>query len=71
MTPRERELLRAMGNCYNVCHEDFKSTVHMVASGRGLSDEEVIAALRSAREKYGETEEYRNLRSRFPEDFPV
>ena len=71
MTPRERELLQGMGNCYEACHADFEDTVRMVGSGRDLSPEEVKTMLTRLKEKYGQDEEYKALRSRLPEDFPL
>lgn len=65
------ELLQGMGNCYEVCGEDFENTVRMVARSRGLTTEEVRQRLRRIKEEVGETEEYRRLRSRMPEDFPL
>jgi len=37
LTPRERELMTGMGNCYASCHEDFEHTVEMVGDARGLT----------------------------------
>ena len=71
MTPRERELLRGMGNCYAACHASFEETVEMVGGSRGLSNEQVKSMLTKMRERYGQEGEYKELRSRLPEDFPV
>lgn len=60
-----------MGNCYRACREDFEATVRMVAGARGLTREEVVGRLRRLREEFGDSEEYRGLRARLPEDFPV
>ncbi|MDA4126605.1 MAG: hypothetical protein OK452_05310 [Thaumarchaeota archaeon] len=35
MSPKDRELLEGMCNCYSVCGEGFEETVRMVASARG------------------------------------
>ena len=71
MTPRERELLQGMGNCYEACHASFEDTVRMVGGGRGLSPEEVKGMLTKMKERYGQDGEYRTLRSRLPEGFPL
>ncbi len=71
MTPRERELLQGMGNCYEACHADFDDTVGMVGSARGLSPEEVKKMLGEMKEKYGEMDDYKVLRSRLPKEFPL
>jgi hypothetical protein len=71
MTPRERELLQGMGNCYSACGEDFQETTRMVASARGLTQSDVVAMLKQMREKYSPQEEYRSLRERLPKDFPM
>ena len=59
-----------MGNCYDVCREDFEETVRMVSSARGLTTGMVKARLHRMREEFGETETYRTLRARLPDDFP-
>ena len=69
MTPRERELLQGMVNCYHTCHADFEDTVGMVGSARGLSPEEVKGILARLRETGGA--EYQALRSRLPDTFPL
>ena len=69
MTPSERELLQGMVNCYNTCHADFEDTVGMVGSARGLSLEEVKEILTRLREAGGT--EYKELRSRLPDTFPL
>ncbi len=71
MTPRERELLQGMGNCYEVCHADFEDTVSMVGSARGLSPDEVKSILREMKEKCSREEEYAKLRARLPREFPL
>ncbi len=71
MTPREHELLQGMGNCYAACHASFEETVDMVGGSRGLSSEEVKSILALIREKYGQDAEYRTLRTRLPDDFPM
>jgi hypothetical protein len=71
MTPRERELLTGMGNCYAACHASFEETVEMVGSSRGLTPEEVKSILVRIRENSNAEEDYRKLRSRLPQDFPV
>lgn len=69
MTPRERELLQGMVNCYNTCHADFEDTVDMVGSGRDLSPNQVKEILNRLKELGGE--EYQELRNRLPKDFPL
>ena len=69
MTPRERELLQGMVNCYHACHADFEDTISMVGSSRGLSPDEVKQILNRMKEANGE--EYNALRSQLPEDFPL
>jgi hypothetical protein len=69
MTPRDRELLQGMVNCFHVCHANFEDTVGMVASARALAPEEVKDTLSRLREADGE--EYKKLRSQLPEDFPL
>ena len=70
MTPRERELLQGMGNCYSACHADFEDTVGMVSSSRDLTPEETKTMLRRMAETYKGDVEYKSLRSRLPQDFP-
>jgi hypothetical protein len=69
MTPIERELLQGMVNCYHACHADFEETVGMVGSARGLSPEEVKETLARIKETGGT--EYKELRSRLPDTFPL
>ncbi len=70
MDDSDRELLTGMGNCYDVCREDFEETVRMVSSARGLTAGIVKARLHRMREEFGETEPYRALRARLPNAFP-
>ncbi|MFQ5986445.1 MAG: hypothetical protein ACE5KQ_03720 [Thermoplasmata archaeon] len=70
MNKSDRELLTGMGNCYEVCGEDFAETVRMVSSARGLTPEVVVARLNRIREEFGDTESYQILRARLPEQFP-
>ncbi len=69
MTPKERELLQGMVNCFNACHANFEETVEMVGSARGLTPEEVKEILGRLKEVDGD--DYRALRSRLPEIFPL
>lgn len=71
MTPRERELLQGIGNCYHACEEDFENTVYMVARSRGRTEKDVKETLREMREKYSEDPQYVELRNRLPSDFPL
>jgi hypothetical protein len=69
MTPKERELLQGMVNCYNTCHANFEETVGMVSSARGLDPEEVKEILNSLKSAGGD--EYQAFRIRLPNDFPM
>lgn len=71
MDERERELLTGMGNCYAACGADFESTVEMVANARRLPPAKVIETLEEIRQRDGASEEYRRLRARLPEGFPL
>ena len=71
LTPKERELLQGMGNCYSTCHANFDETVQMVSSARGLHPDVVKTMLRVMRERDGQNEEYKVLRKRLPDDFPI
>lgn len=71
MDPKERELLTGMGNCYEACHADFEETIEMVSGSRHRTHADVIATLRSMRDRYASDPEYRALRGRFPSEFPV
>jgi len=69
MTPRERELLQGMVNCYHTCHADFEDTVGMVGSARGLSAEEVKETLERLKQAGGQ--DYHALRGQLPQEFPL
>jgi hypothetical protein len=69
MTPKERELLQGMVNCFNVCYDNFEETVEMVGSARGLTPEEVREILGRLKEVGGEG--YHVLRNHLPEVFPL
>jgi hypothetical protein len=71
LTPRERELLTGMGNCYASCHEDFDETVRMVGDARGLTVDHVKKMLEDIREKSRGEADYQRLRGRLPKDFPL
>lgn len=71
MTPRERELLTGMGNCFHACGEDFEGTVAMVAGARHLTPESVKETLTALRAQYGSEPEYLALRGRLPPSFPL
>ncbi|HEV2166166.1 MAG TPA: hypothetical protein VGS23_04205 [Thermoplasmata archaeon] len=71
MTPKERELLTGMGNCFEACGADFKGTVEMVAGARHLAPEEVEATLERLRSTEGGAPEYQKLRGRLPASFPL
>jgi len=71
LTPRERELITGMGNCYASCHEDFEHTVEMVGDARGLTVDQVKRMLEDIHGKYGADSEYQRLRGRLPADFPL
>lgn len=70
MTPRERDLLEGMGNCFAACHASFEETIRMVGGHRGLTPDQVRENLKRLREAYADTDEYRLLRERVPADFP-
>ena len=69
MTPKEQELMNGMVNCYRSCHANFKETIEMVGSGRGLSPEEVEEILE--RLKLEDGDEYKALRRQLPDEFPL
>jgi hypothetical protein len=69
MSPRDKELLQGMVNCYNTCHANFEETVRMVSSARGLMPEEVKTILERLRQTGGD--DYDNFRRRLPADFPL
>jgi hypothetical protein len=71
MTPREREMLTGMGNCFEACGADYRETLEMVAGTRRISTAEVEATLANLRSAEGDSPEYRTLRSRFPDTFPI
>lgn len=71
LTPRERELLTGMGNCYAACHADFEDTVQMVGNARGLTVDQVKTMLEDTRGKYGGDADYQRLRGRLPKEFPL
>ena len=71
MNDKEHELLSAMGNCYQTCHENFEETLRMISGWRGFTTDEVKEILSDIKIKYGQTEEYKTLRKRFPKEFPV
>jgi hypothetical protein len=68
---RERELLTGMGNCYEACGADFEGTVGMVADSRHREVAEVKATLARMRDAYRNDPDYRALRSRLPDSFPL
>ena len=70
VTPRERELLHGMGNCYEACHADFGETLRMVGGNRDLAPGDVLATLREMSKLYATEPEYQKLRRRLPADFP-
>ena len=59
-----------MCNCYSVCGEGFDNTVRMVAGSRGRTPEDVKGSLLRLAKESAKEEEYRELRSRLPADFP-
>ncbi len=69
MTPKERELLNGMVNCYHACHANFEETVEMVGSARGLSPKEVKEILERLKQEDGD--EYKALRQQLPDEFPL
>ncbi len=60
-----------MGDCYRTCHADFEDTVEMVAGNRGLDPENVKQILSTLKARHGSDADYRALRERLPEDFPI
>lgn len=70
MTPRDRELLTGMGNCFEACHASFEETLEMVAGARQLTVSEVRSRLATMRQDDGGSDEYGRLRARLPADFP-
>ncbi len=69
--PKERDLLVDMENCCAASHADFEETLEMVCKPRVLSAEDVKAMLVAIRTKNGRDGDYKTLRSRFPDSFPV
>ena len=70
MSPRDRELLTGMGNCFAACGANFEETVGMVARARDRDPEEVRTTLARIRREYGTEPEYVALRGRLPAGFP-
>jgi hypothetical protein len=70
LTPKERELLQGMGNCYASCGDDFENTVGMVASARGRTPADVKETLLTMAKNYVSDKDYVTLRSRLPAEFP-
>ncbi|MCI4369570.1 MAG: hypothetical protein L3K09_08440 [Thermoplasmata archaeon] len=71
MTPRDRELITGMGNCYEACHADCSDTLGMVAGARHLTVDEVRERLLWMGRQHASDPEYLRLRARFPAEFPV
>ncbi len=71
VNPRERELLTGMGNCYAACGSDFEATVGMVAESRRRTPEDVKLSLSEMKQRFGRDPDYRALRSRLPDSFPL
>ena len=71
MNDKELELLTAVGNCYNTCHEDFESTLDMISGWRGYTSEEVKQILLAVKEKHSQDPTYIKLRKKFPKEFPI
>ena len=69
MTPRERELMQGMINCYHVCQADFNETTEMVGSARGMSSQEVKTVLERLRLE--DSDEYKEFRLKLPVEFPL
>ena len=71
VNPRERELITGMGNCYAACGKDFEATVGMVAESRRRTREDVKLTLSEMKQRFGRDPDYRALRSRLPDAFPL
>jgi hypothetical protein len=71
MDAAEHELLTGMGNCFAACGATFDKTAEMVAGARHRSVEEVKATLARLRATHGADPEYRALRRRLPDSFPL
>ena len=70
VTPRDRELMEGMGNCYAACGASFPETLRMVAGTRHRDPAEVAEALRRIARESAQDPEYRALRDRVPTEFP-
>ncbi len=70
VNPLERELLTGMGNCFEACHEDFESTVEMVAGNRHRTTDDVKETLRQMASHFAADPDYQRLRGRLPREFP-
>jgi hypothetical protein len=70
MTPREKELLTGMCNCYAACGDSYENTLWMVARARGLSPENLKSTLVEVSKRNSSDEDYLMLRRRLPSDFP-
>ena len=70
MTPKERELLQGMCNCYASCGDDFENTVGMVASARDRTQLDVKESLVTMAKNYASDKDYLTLRGRLPAEFP-
>ena len=71
MNDKELELLTAVGNCYNTCHEDFEATLKMISGWRGYTTEEVKQILLEVKRIYSQDSTYIKLRKEFPKEFPI
>jgi hypothetical protein len=71
MEAKELELLTAVGDCFNACHEDFEDTLEMISGWRGYTSGEVMQILLNVKEKYQNDPEYIKLRKKFPKEFPI
>jgi hypothetical protein len=70
LTPKERELLQGMCNCYASCGDDFENTVGMVASARDRTQLDVKESLVTMAKNYASDKDYLTLRGRLPAEFP-
>lgn len=61
--------MNGMVNCYNACHANFEETLGMVGSARALSPEEVKEILERLKQENGG--EYKALRQKLPDEFPL
>jgi len=71
VSPRERELLTGMGNCFAACGKDFEETVGMVAESRRRTPDDVKRTLEEMRTRYAHDTDYLELRARLPGSFPL